>query len=392
MGPLHGLKVVELASIGPGPMAAMLLADLGATVIRVDRKVPSGLGVQRPERFDLLLRNRRSVPLDLKDPAAVQLVLKMVDKADVLIEGFRPGVTERLGLGPDACLARNPKLIYGRITGWGQSGPLAQVPGHDINYIALTGALHAIGRAGQPPTPPVNLVGDFGGGTLYLVMGILAALHESKQSGQGQVVDAAMVDGVASLMTQPHGTHAAGMMSTERGTNVTDSGAPFYDVYRCSDEQWVAIGAVEAKFYAEVLRVLGLDSLLPEQWNRATWGAAKTLIASKFSQRTRAQWCQAFEGTESCFAPVLSIDEAPLHPHLQARGTYVDIDGVVQPAAAPRFSRSVADTPLPFRPWAAEEGDQILRPWLDAAERDEARRAGLIDGPATQSQTFKEIP
>ena len=392
MGPLHGLKVVELASIGPGPMAAMLLADLGATVIRVDRKVPSGLGVQRPERFDLLLRNRRSVPLDLKDPAAVQLVLKMVDKADVLIEGFRPGVTERLGLGPDACLARNPKLIYGRITGWGQSGPLAQVPGHDINYIALTGALHAIGRAGQPPTPPVNLVGDFGGGTLYLVMGILAALHESKQSGQGQVVDAAMVDGVASLMTQPHGTHAAGMMSTERGTNVTDSGAPFYDVYRCSDEQWVAIGAVEAKFYAEVLRVLGLDSLLPEQWNRATWGAAKTLIASKFSQRTRAQWCQAFEGTESCFAPVLSIDEAPQHPHLQARGTYVDIDGVVQPAAAPRFSRSVADTPLPFRPWAAEEGDQILRPWLDAAERDEARRAGLIDGPATQSQTFKEIP
>ena len=392
MGPLHGLKVVELASIGPGPMAAMLLADLGATVIRVDRKVPSGLGVQRPERFDLLLRNRRSVPLDLKDPAAVQLVLKMVDKADVLIEGFRPGVTERLGLGPDACLARNPKLIYGRITGWGQSGPLALVPGHDINYIALTGALHAIGRAGQPPTPPVNLVGDFGGGTLYLVMGILAALHESKQSGQGQVVDAAMVDGVASLMTQPHGTHAAGMMSTERGTNVTDSGAPFYDVYRCSDEQWVAIGAVEAKFYAEVLRVLGLDSLLPEQWNRATWGAAKTLIASKFSQRTRAQWCQAFEGTESCFAPVLSIDEAPQHPHLQARGTYVDIDGVVQPAAAPRFSRSVADTPLPFRPWAAEEGDQILRPWLDAAERDEARRAGLIDGPATQSQTFKEIP
>ena len=392
MGPLHGLKVVELASIGPGPMAAMLLADLGATVIRVDRKVPSGLGVQRPERFDLLLRNRRSVPLDLKDPAAVQLVLKMVDKADVLIEGFRPGVTERLGLGPEACLARNPKLIYGRITGWGQSGPLAQVPGHDINYIALTGALHAIGRAGQPPTPPVNLVGDFGGGTLYLVMGILAALHESKQSGQGQVVDAAMVDGVASLMTQPHGTHAAGMMSTERGTNVTDSGAPFYDVYRCSDEQWVAIGAVEAKFYAEVLRVLGLDSLLSEQWNRATWGAARTLIASKFSQRTRAQWCQAFEGTESCFAPVLSIDEAPLHPHLQARGTYVDIDGVVQPAAAPRFSRSVADTPLPFRPWAAEEGDQILRPWLDAAERDEARTAGLIDGPATQSQTFKEIP
>ena len=379
MGPLHGLKVVELAGIGPGPMAAMLLADLGATVIRVDRKVASGLGVQRPERFDLLLRNRRSVPLDLKDPAGVELVLKMVTRADVLMEGFRPGVTERMGLGPDVCLARNPRLIYGRITGWGQSGPLAHVAGHDLNYIALTGALHAFGRAGQAPAPPINLVGDFAGGTLYLVMGILAALHECQQSGRGQVVDAAMVDGVASLMTQPHGTFAAGMMSTERGTNITDSGAPFYDVYQCSDAQWVAIGAVEAKFYAEVLRVLALDSLLPDQWNRATWSAAKTLIASRFGQRTRAQWCEAFEGTESCFAPVLSLDEAPRHPHLQARGTYVDIDGIVQPAPAPRFSRSVPDTPLPFRPWKAGQGDEILSPWLDGADLEQARQAGLID-------------
>ena len=379
MGPLHGLKVVELAGVGPGPMAAMLLADLGATVLRVDRTLPSGLGVQRPERFDLLLRNRRSVPLDLKDPAAIELVLKMVAGADVLIEGFRPGVTERLGLGPEVCRARNPRLVYGRITGWGQSGPLAQVPGHDINYIALTGALHAIGRAGQPPTPPVNLVGDFGGGTLYLVMGILAALHERQTSGQGQVVDAAMVDGVASLMTQPHGSLAAGLMSTERGTNITDSGAPFYEVYRCADEQWVALGAVEAKFYAQALAVLGLDSLLAEQWNRATWGAAKTLIASKFSQRTRQQWCQAFEGTESCFAPVLSLAEAPQHPHLQARGTYVDVAGVVQPAPAPRFGRSVPDTPLPFRPWQADQGDQILAPWLGAADVNAARQAGLID-------------
>ncbi len=379
MGPLHGLKVIELAGVGPGPMAAMLLADLGALVLRVDRTVPSGLGVQRPERFDLLLRNRRSVPLDLKDPAAIDLVLKMVDSADVLIEGFRPGVTERLGLGPEACLARNPRLVYGRITGWGQTGPLAQVPGHDINYIALTGALHAIGRAGQPPTPPANLVGDFGGGTLYLVMGILAALHECKTSGLGQVVDAAMVDGVASLMTQPHGSHAAGLMSTERGTNITDSGAPFYEVYACADGHWVALGAVEAKFYAQALAVLGLESLLAEQWNRATWGAAKTLIASKFSQRTRAQWCAAFEGTESCFAPVLSLAEAPQHPHLQARGTYVDVAGVVQPAPAPRFGRSVPDTPRPFRPWQADEGDQILAPWLDAADLIAARQAGLID-------------
>ena len=379
MGPLHGLKVIELAGVGPGPMAAMLLADLGATVLRVDRTLPSGLGVQRPERFDLLLRNRRSVPLDLKDPAAIELVLKMVAGADVLIEGFRPGVTERLGLGPEVCRARNPRLVYGRITGWGQSGPLAQVPGHDINYIALTGALHAIGRAGQPPTPPVNLVGDFGGGTLYLVMGILAALHERQTSGRGQVVDAAMVDGVASLMTQPHGSHAAGLMSTERGTNITDSGAPFYEVYRCADAQWVALGAVEAKFYAQALAVLGLESLLAEQWNRATWGAAKTLITSKFSQRTRDQWCQAFEGTESCFAPVLSLAEAPQHPHLQARGTYVDVAGVVQPAPAPRFGRSVPDTPRPFRPWQADEGDQILAPWLDAAAVSAARQAGLID-------------
>ncbi len=379
MGPLHGLKVLELASIGPGPMAAMLLADLGATVIRVDRKEASGLGVQRPERFDLLLRNRRSVPLDLKDPAAVELVLQMVEKADVLIEGFRPGVTERLGLGPEVCLARNPKLIYGRITGWGQTGPLAQAPGHDINYIALAGALHAIGRAGQPPTPPINLVGDFGGGTLYLVMGVLAALHDCKTSGKGQVVDAAMVDGVASLMTQPHGTRAAGMMSTERGTNITDGGAPFYEVYRCSDGEWVALGAVEKKFYAEALRVLELESLLGEQWNRATWGACKTLIAAKFAQRTRAQWCEAFEGVEACFAPVLNLDEAPQHPHFQARGTYVDVAGVVQPAPAPRFSRSTPDTPLPFRPWKAEEGDAILAPWLSAEERRAARAVGLVD-------------
>jgi alpha-methylacyl-CoA racemase len=378
MGPLHGLKVVELAGIGPGPMAAMLLADMGATVIRVDRKVPSGLGVQRPERFDLLLRNRRGVPLDLKDPAAVALVLQMVDKADVLIEGFRPGVTERMGLGPDVCLKRNPKLIYGRITGWGQSGPMAQVPGHDINFLALTGALHAMGRAGQAPTPPINLVADFGGGTLYLVMGILAALHESKTSGLGQVVDTAMVDGVASLMTQPHGSHAAGLMG-ERGTNPTDSGAPFYEAYRCADGEWVAVGAVETKFYAELLRVLALDSLLAEQWNRSTWGASKTLIAAKFAQRTRAQWCDAFEGLEACFSPVLSITEAPLHPHLQERATYVAIDGVVQPAPAPRFGRSVPAVPLPFRPWKAQDSEEILSPWLTPQERATARRAGLVE-------------
>ena len=316
-GPLHGLKVVELGGIGPGPMCAMLLADLGATVLRIERKEPSGLGVPRPARFDLLLRNRRSIPLDLKQRASVDLVLKLVSRSDVFMEGFRPGVAERLGLGPEACLERNPKLVYGRITGYGQDGPLANAVGHDINYIAVTGALHAIGRAGQPPAVPINLVGDFGGGALYLALGILAALHEAKSSGKGQVVDAAMVDGVASLMTQPLGTFAAGMMTNERGTNVTDSGAPFYDVYECSDGRWIALGAVEEKFYAAALRVLELEALLAEQWNRSAWPAAKAAIAARVKTRTREDWTKAFEGTESCFAPVLTLDEAPRHPHLR---------------------------------------------------------------------------
>lgn len=379
MGPLHGLKVIELAGIGPGPMAAMLLADMGATVLRVDRKEPSGLGVPRPERFDLLLRNRRSVPLDLKQPAAVDFVLDLVAASDVLIEGFRPGVAERLGLGPIVCLEKNPKLIYGRITGWGQQGPLANAVGHDINYIALTGALHAFGRAGQAPAPPVNLVGDFGGGTLYLVTGILAALYEAKASGQGQVVDAAMVDGVASLMTQPHGTFAAGMMSHERGTNITDSGAPFYDTYECSDGKWVSIGAVEKKFYAQVLRLLSLDSLLDDQWERKCWGDAKSKIAEKIKTRNRDEWCKIFEGTESCFAPVLTLEEAPQHPHLQARGTYIEIDGITQPAPAPRFSRSVAPTPQAFRPWNRDEAQEILGPWLTPSEILTAKSSGLFD-------------
>jgi crotonobetainyl-CoA:carnitine CoA-transferase CaiB-like acyl-CoA transferase len=379
VGPLNGLKVIELAGIGPGPMAAMLLADLGATVLRVDRKEPAGLGVPRPLKYDLLLRNRRSLPLDLKDAKAVGLVLDLVGRSDVLIEGFRPGVTERLGLGPEPCLARNPRLIYGRITGWGQDGPMAQDVGHDLNYIALAGALHAIGRAGQPPTPPINLLGDFGGGTLYLVIGILAALHESRSSGIGQVVDAAMVDGVANLMTQPFGSFAAGLMS-ERGTNPTDSGAPFYDAYRCSDDRWVSLAAVETKFYAEALRVLGLpEDLLADQWKRATWPAAKERIAAVFRTRTRDAWCEAFAGHEACFAPVLDLDEAPRHPHLQARRTFVQIDGITQPAPAPRFSRSAPDMPKAFRPWDPQEADDILGPWLDSSAIDAARKAGIFD-------------
>ena len=380
MGPLHGLKVIELAGIGPGPMAAMLLADLGATVLRVDRKEPAALGVPRPLEYDLLLRNRRSLPLDLKDAKAVALVLDLVERSDVLIEGFRPGVTERLGLGPDACFARNARLVYGRITGWGQQGPMAQDVGHDLNYIALAGALHAIGRAGQPPTPPINLLGDFAGGTLYLIIGILAALHEAKSSGKGQVVDAAMVDGVANLMTQPYGSFAAGLMSTERGTNATDSGAPFYDVYQCSGGQWVSLAAVEKKFYAEALRVLGLpQDLLHDQWKRDTWPIAKERIAAVFRTRTRDAWCEAFAGIEACFAPVLTLDEAPQHPHLQARGTFAEIDGVTQPMPAPRFSRSIPDSPKPFRPWDARDAEEILGPWLDRSAIAGARKAGIID-------------
>lgn len=378
MGPLKGLKVIELAGIGPGPMAAMLLADMGATVLRVDRKEPAGLGVPRPQKYDLLLRNRRSVPVDLKDPKSIAFVLDLVASSDVLIEGFRPGVTERLGLGPDPCLARNPRLVYGRITGWGQDGSLAQGVGHDINYIALAGALHAFGRAGQAPAPPINLVGDFGGGSLYLVIGILAALHEARLSGKGQVIDAAMVDGVANLMTQPHGSFAAGMMSNERGTNITDSGAPFYDVYQCSDGRWISLGPVEKKFYAQALRVLGLEDLLDDQWKREKWPAAKERIASSICTRTRDEWCRAFEGVEACFAPVLAIDEAPLHPHLQARGTYTEIDGVTQPMPAPRFSRTPSDTPKAFRPWKAEEASEILGPWLGEQAVTRAREAGVF--------------
>ena len=368
MGPLHGLKVIELAGIGPGPMAAMLLADMGATVLRIDRKESVGLGVPRPQKFDLLLRNRRSVPVDLKDPKAIEFVLDLVSRSDVLIEGFRPGVTERLGLGPEFCLAKNPRLIYGRITGWGQEGPMAQVVGHDINFLALTGALDAIGRVGQAPVPPINLVADFGGGTLYLVMGILAALYEAKSSGKGQVIDAAMVDGVASLMTQPHGSFAAGIMSTVRGTNVTDSGAPFYDAYECSDGKWVTLGAVESKFYAQALKILGLEELLADQWKKEQWPQAKQHIAARIRTQSRDHWCAVYEGTESCFAPVLNLKEAPEHPHLKARGTYVEIEGVTQPAPAPRFSRSVPDTPQAFRPWKTEEATEILSPWLSPSE------------------------
>ena len=367
MGPLNGLKVIELAGIGPGPMAAMLLADMGATVLRIDRTEPSNLGVAKPIKYDLLLRNRRSLPLDLKQPAAVKLVLDLVSHSDILIEGFRPDVAERLGLGPQTCLERNPRLIYGRVTGWGQTGPMAKEVGHDLNYIALTGALHAIGRAGQPSSPPINLVGDFGGGAHYLVIGILAALHSLKSTGQGQIIDAAIVDGVASMMTSSYGNFAAGIINNDHGTNFLDSGAPFYDVYQCLDNLWISLAAVEAKFYAQALRVLDLEELLDDQWNRKNWSFAKEKISARFKSRTREEWCCLFQNVDACVAPVLTLDEATQNLHLKERNVYSKIDGVIQPMPAPRFSRTPLDIPKPFQPWTTEQADQILGPWLDKA-------------------------
>jgi crotonobetainyl-CoA:carnitine CoA-transferase CaiB-like acyl-CoA transferase len=364
MGPLADLRVIELAGIGPGPMCAMLLADLGAKVLRIDREQPSELGVQRPRQFDLLLRNRPSIRMDLKNSARQQEVLNLVAEADVLIEGFRPGVAERLGLGPEICMKRNPELVYGRMTGWGQAGPLAQSPGHDINYIALTGALHAIGRRGQPPSVPLNLVGDIGGGALYLAFGIMAALHEAKRSGMGQVVDAAIVDGVASLMTQTQGSLGAGMMRHERGANITDSGAPFYDVYECADGGFISLGAIEPKFFAEMLRVLDLDAAkLPAQWDRSGWERMRQAIADRVHTRSRDEWTILFEGRETCFAPVLTLGEAPSSPHLEARGTYLELDGVVQPAPAPRFSRTRPDEPRPVDAWDDLTDAEIIGLW-----------------------------
>jgi len=385
VGPLAGLRIVELAGIGPGPLAAMLLADLGATVIRVDRKEPSGLGAPRPLQFDLGLRNRKSIQVDLKDPAGVALVLELVEKADALIEGFRPGVTERLGVGPDDCLRRNPKLVYGRVTGWGQDGPLAQSAGHDLNYIAITGVLNAIGREGAAPTIPLNVIGDYAGGSLYLALGILAGVLEARSSGKGQVVDAAIVDGVASLMTALIGLRAAGMSTAERGTNLLDSGAPFYEVYECADGQHVSIGPIEHKFYLQLLQRLELDDpALTNQMDRRSWPEAKRLFAARFKTKTRAEWTQLLEGTDVCFAPVLDLEEAYEHPHLKARKTFIEIAGVMQPAPAPRFSRTQPDTPQPPAEPSAANALAALKDWLTEERIAALVAAGTIDQETAQ--------
>lgn len=379
-GPLAGLKIVEFAGLGPAPMCAMLLADLGATVLRIERTQEVELGVKRPLRFDLLQRGREPLALDLKDPAGRAAALEIVSDADALIEGFRPGVMERLGLGPDACWDRNPRLVYGRMTGWGQDGPLAQAAGHDINYIALTGSLHAIGRHGQPPTPPLNLVGDFGGGSLYLAFGLMAALFEARTSGRGQVVDAAIVDGALSLMTMHYGTLAAGLWNAERGANFVDSGAPFYDVYACADGLWVSVAAVEHRFFRELLRRMDIDeSAIPDRMDRNCWPGLQKLLAERFRTRTRAQWCALLEGTDSCFAPVLAMPEVGAHPHMAARAAVVEVDGVQQPAPAPRFSRTPAGQPRAPRVANRDDAMQTLRAWFGPTRFRELREGGALD-------------
>lgn len=379
MGPLQGLRVVELASIGPGPMCAMLLADLGADVVRVDRLEPSGLGVPMEPRFDVHGRNRRSVAIDLKAADGRAAVLRLVERADVLIEGFRPGVAERLGLGPADCHARNPRLVYGRVTGFGQTGPLAQAAGHDLNYIALTGALHAIGPAAGAPVPPLNLVGDYGGGALYLAFGLLAAVYERQSSGRGQVVDAAMVDGAASLMSLFNGLRAAGGWGAPRGENLLDGGAPFYGVYETADGLHVALGPLEPKFFAEFARRVGLpEHFVRGQHDRALWPAMRAAIAEIVRTRTRDAWCAQLEGTDACFAPVLTLDEAPAHPHALARASYVRVDGVTQPAPAPRFDRSVPQTPRPAPEVGAHTAEVLAEAGFDAAQVQALRDAGVI--------------
>ncbi len=381
-GPLRGIRVVELAGIGPGPFAAMLLADLGAEVVRVERREPAGRLGDDPA-LELLYRGRRSIALDLKQPDGLEAALRLVERADALIEGFRPGVTERLGLGPSDCLERNPRLVYGRMTGWGQEGPLASTAGHDVAYIALAGALGHIGTEGEPPVPPINLLGDFGGGGAFLALGVVAALVEAASSGAGQVVDAAIVDGAASMMTPFHGLAAAGLLGP-RGTNLLDGGAPFYGVYECADGGYLAVGPLEPKFYAELVQLLGLAEELPlgSQYDRSTWPQAREVLAARFRERTRDEWAAVFEGTDACVAPVLTLDEAVEHEHHRARGTFVDVAGVVQPGPAPRFSRTPGRVQRPPA-IPGEHTDEVLVDWgFEPDEVERLRRAGVA-GPAS---------
>jgi alpha-methylacyl-CoA racemase len=379
MGPLSGLKIVEMAGIGPTPFAGMLLSDMGADVIRVDRKATG-----KADAFDAVKgggfpdRGRRSIALDLKKPEAVAAALELIGAADALIEGFRPGVMERLGLGPDVCLARNRRLVFGRVTGWGQSGPLAQSAGHDIDYIALTGALHAIGGA-DAPAPPLNLLGDFGGGAMALAFGVVCALLEAKSSGRGQVVDAAMTDGVALLMAMTYNLKAKGLWRGERRANLLDGGAPFYGVYRCADGKFVAVGALEPQFFDALVAAIGLDArAVADRWNSATWPALRATLEDAFARRTRDEWAAIFEGADACVAPILDMEEAPRHPHNVARETFLVRDGALQPAPAPRFSRTAPEIAGPPAR-QGEHGEEILRERGFSTERiDALKRSGAL--------------
>ncbi len=375
MGPLAGIRIIEMAGIGPAPFAAMMLSDMGAEVIRIDRK-----GRPEANEFDVLKnggflnRGRRSIALDLKKEQAVSALLDLIASADALLEGFRPGVMERLGLGPQACLARNPALVYGRITGWGQNGPLAHAAGHDINYIALTGALHAIGKA-EAPVPPLNIVGDFGGGAMFVAFGMVCALLEARTSGQGQVVDAAMSDGAALLMAMQYSFKSMGHWQNARETNLLDGGAPFYGTYRCADGKWLAVGAIEPRFHDMLIDRLGLSpEAFARRWNPEQWPHLRQLLADTFLKRTRSEWCALLEGSDACVAPVLDLDEAPEHPHNQARQTFVRHLGVMQPAPAPRFSRTPEQIQRPPAV-PGEHGEEILRDWGFDSDRIDLLKA-----------------
>ena len=359
MGPLKGIKVVEMAGFGPGPFCAMMLSDMGAEVIRVDRLAHKGSG----HKANVLNRGRRSIAIDLKNSQGVDTVKKLIDQADVVIEGFRPGVMERLGLGPEECLERNPRLVFGRMTGWGQHGPLAHAAGHDINYISIGGALGAMGHPDRPPSPPLNLVGDFGGGAMYLLAGVLAALVERASSDKGQVIDAAMTDGTASLLTPFYGMMAMGMWTTQRSDNRLDGGAHYYGSYTCSDGKHISIGSIEPQFYALLLELCGIDD--PEflkQNEKESWASLRQKLEELFATKTQAQWCELLEGTDVCFAPVLNLAEAPQHPHNKARASFVDFEGVTQPAPAPRFSRSQSGIQSAAA-IAGEHSEEILKDW-----------------------------
>lgn len=377
MGPLKGVKIIEVGGIGPGPLCGMFLSDMGAEILRVDRLGYEGL-FPLDTKYDPLMRNRKSVRMDLSRPEGIETMFKLIERADALQEGFRPGVMENMGLGPDVCLKRNPKLVYGRMTGWGQDGPLSSASGHDINYIALSGALHAIGRPGEKPVPPLNLVGDFGGGGMLLAFGMACALFEAQRSGQGQVVDAAMVDGAAALMGMMYGMKAGGMWQDERGVNLIDGGAHFYDTYETADGKYVSVGSIEPQFYALLLKHTGIDDPdFKNQMDMSNWPGNKEKITAVFKAKTRDEWCGIMEGTDICFAPVLSMEEAPEHPHNKARNTFVQVGEVMQPGPAPRFSRTQPDVPA-AAPKYGEHTESALAGWGVSKDEIKALKAGGI--------------